>query len=238
MKKMLCVLSCSAICIMSIQNVKATNVISLNKEVEFVRTNEREGITSYQDLAYLKGKLDFFEKINPAATEIEKKSYLSSIINTKEFSNQKYNKGSIYLPGYSNLNKKEKALAKENPVVAVAAYAWADEATTRTVKMYGKNGFQDNSDAFRHGCWNILMTGHMGYYWAERWASAHEYGASGVDTTMDLRNNKIGRDSWVKGKSDSQLAGIIASKVNTGKMWRISGGILIRTSGGRISSYS
>lgn len=77
------------------------------------------------------------------------------------------------------------------------------------------------------------MVKKIGKSWAEKWANAHEYTSSGVDKEMDLRNNKIGRDSYVSGKSDSQLSSIIVSKVNTGKMWRIIGGQLTKTSGGR-----
>lgn len=193
-------------------------------------------LESYSDLAYLKGKLDSYGIEFSTATEQEKIDYLKTVIQTDEFKNQKNIRSGAYLPGYNNLNSAEKKLVKENPAVAVVVYAWADEAISRIIKMYGRNGVDDNSDACRHGCWNILMSGHIGYYWASRWATAHEATSSGRFKTMDLRNNQIGRDSWVSGKSDSQLASIIASKVNTAKMWRISYGVLVLTTGGRMGN--
>lgn len=231
MKKLLFACMATGLCLGSIQGVSASSITDTA-----MKETEMNGVESYSDLAFLKGKLDSYEIKYPSATEQEKIDYLNTVIQTDEFKNQKNTRSGIYLPGYDNLNSEEKKLVNENPVIAVAVYAWADEATTRTINMYGRNGADDNSDAFRHGCWNILMTEHIGYNWASRWATAHEATSSGLSKTMDLRNNQIGRNSWVSGKSDSQLASVIALKVNTGKMWRISYGVLVPTTGGRMGS--
>ena len=231
MKKLLLACMSTGLLLGSIQGVSASSITETS-----MKESEVNEVESYSDLAYLKGKLDSYEIEYPTATEQEKIDYLNTVISTDEFKNQKTTRGGAYLPGYNNLNSEEKKLVNENPVIAVAVYAWADEATSRTISIYGRNGVDDNSDAFRHGCWNILMTEHIGYYWTSRWATAHEATSSGVSKTMDLKNNQIGRDSWVSGKSDSQLASIIVLKVNTGKMWRISGGVLVPTTGGRMGN--
>lgn len=231
MKKLLLACIATGLCLGNIQGVCASSITETT-----MKENEINEIESYSDLAYLKGKLDSYEIEFPSATDQEKIDYLNTVIQTDEFKNQRNNRSGAYLPGYNNLNSEEKKLANENPVIAVAVYTWADEATSRTISIYGRNGLDDNSDAFRHGCWNILMTEHLGLNWASRWATAHEANSSGVSRTMDLRNNQIGRGSWEPGKTDSQLASIIVLKVNTGKMWRISGGILVPTTGGRMGN--
>lgn len=231
MKKLILACMATGLCLGNFQTISASTDMGSS-----LMNNEVNEIESYKDLAFLKEKLEAFEIENTSATEQEKIDFSNTIIQTDEFQNQKNSKSGVYLPGYNNLNSVEKALAKENPVVAVAVYTWAEEATSRTIKIYGINGYQDNSDAFRHGCWNILMTEHLGWSWVARWASAHEAESSGIDRTMDLKNNQIGRDSHVSGKSDSQLASIMILKVNTGKMWRISDGQLVPTTGSRIGT--
>lgn len=57
------------------------------------------------------------------------------------------------------------------------------------------NGKQD---AFRHAYWNALMLDEVGRYWAERWGTAHEDGATSqpqIERTLDLTNNERGRQA-------------------------------------------
>ncbi|WP_129133659.1 DUF6973 domain-containing protein [Clostridium tetani] len=117
---------------------------------------------------------------------------------------------SKYLPdSYNRLNKEEKKLVKIHPSEALSVYSAAKSATEETIRRFGRNGEDDVSDAFRHAFWNADMTC-LFYYdqiigngsrpsaklasnITEKWATAHEYGSSGLPRTMDLYNNKLGR---------------------------------------------
>ncbi|RLK62423.1 hypothetical protein D3H64_09885 [Atopobacter sp. AH10] len=52
----------------------------------------------------------------------------------------------------------ERKLAIAHPVQAVKVYNASKTATAKTIEVYGHNGWQDNSDAFRHCLWNALKT--------------------------------------------------------------------------------
>ena len=61
------------------------------------------------------------------------------------------------------------------------AYTWA---------YFLRDGFNDESDAFRHAVWSALMTRDIGEILAEEFATNHEINSD----EMDLHNNKIGRE--------------------------------------------
>jgi len=62
------------------------------------------------------------------------------------------------------------------------------------------------------------MVRHIDYTWAERWATAHEYGHSGLSTTMDLWNNNKGREIGDNNPyaSDSTLSNKVITALNSG----------------------
>jgi len=66
---------------------------------------------------------------------------------------------------------------------------------------------------------------------AETWATAHEYGASGLDKQMYLHNNKVGRSIDVSGKTESQIVSSAKAKVRNGYCRRIVSGKLVATNG-------
>ena len=57
------------------------------------------------------------------------------------------------MSGFNSLNPDEKELALKHPLQAIKVYDCASKATNATIEYYGTNGWQDNSDAFRHCCW-------------------------------------------------------------------------------------
>jgi hypothetical protein len=107
----------------------------------------------------------------------------------------------------------------------------AKTATNKTIEIYGKNGYQDNSDAFRHCLWNALMKQSIGATAAEKWATAHEYNSYGIDKQMDLHNNYIGRSIYVSGKSLNAITSEVKSKVRNGSCKRIIRNKLVPTNG-------
>lgn len=216
-------------------------------------------IRNTNDLAVLSEELDRYIIQNPNSTEEEQEQHLISFMQNGGLNqvalrrmgnsvpcnnnliisfveNNGINQvtlGSIgdYLPGYSNLNSAERNLALQHPIQAVKVYNAANTSTSKTNEVYGKNGWQDNSDAFRHCLWNALMKQSIGLSEAEQWANAHEHDASGIDKTMDLHNNKVGRSIDVSGKSLSSIVNSVKSKVRNGYCRRIVKNSLVATNG-------
>lgn len=143
---------------------------------------------------------------------------------------------SRYLPdSYARLNEEEKKLVRLNPSEALAVYAASKDATNETLRRFKRNGEDDVSDAFRHAFWNAHMTtifyvdqitGNgsrpstaIASRIAEKWATAHEQGATGLPRTMDLYNNNLGRSIAVSNlpvKYDI-LSNKVYNSIETGK---------------------
>ena len=185
------------------------------------------------DLAILEAELNDFLKKHPDSTEAEQDEHLLNFIKQCGLKNNRNETKGVgdYLPGYGNLNEAERKLALAHPAQAVKVYQAGTTATNKTIAVYGHNGWQDNSDAFRHCLCNALMKKAIGATAAETWATAHEYGASGLDKQMDLHNNKVGRSIDVSGKTESQIVSSAKAKVRNGYCRRIVGGKLVATNG-------
>ena len=199
-------------------------------------TQQAEEKTTFEirdtnDLAILSEELDRFIAQNPNSTEEEQEQHLISFMENGGLNQVSLRSIGDYLPGYNNLNPAERKLALKHPLQAVNVYNAGNTATSKTIEVYGKNGWQDNSDAFRHCLWNALMKQSIGSSAAEQWATAHEYNSSGIDKTMDLHNNRVGRSINVSGKSLSSIVSAVKSKVRNGYCKRIVKGKLVATNG-------
>ena len=170
-------------------------------------------IRDANDLAILSEELDRFIEQNPNSTEFEQEQHLISFIEN------------------GSLNYTERKLAVAHPFQAVKVYNAANTATEKTIDVYGYNGEDDNSDAFRHTIWNALMKQSIGESAAEEWATAHENDSSGLPKRMDLHNNSIGRSLNVSGKSLSSIVSLVKLKVRNGYCKRIVRGSLVATNG-------
>lgn len=133
-----------------------------------------------------------------------------------------YSSYSLY-DQWTNLTSKEKWLVVTMPWQAYYVNKARNLAWSETQRRFGYNGRNDRSDAFRHAYWNSLMTKYIGAYWAEKWATAHEYGRAATDpagTSMDLHNNAVGRDigrynSWA---SETELSRLVMDALNRGRL--------------------
>lgn len=188
-------------------------------------------IRDTNDLAILSEELDRFIAQNSKSTEEEQEQHLISFMENGGLNQVSLRSIGDYIPGYNSLNPAERKLALKHPVQAVKVYNAGNTATSKTIEVYGKNGWQDNSDAFRHCLWNALMKQSIGLSAAEQWATAHEYNSSGIDKTMDLHNNRVGRSINVSGKSLSSIVSVVKSKVRNGYCKRIVKGKLVSTNG-------
>lgn len=191
-------------------------------------------VETWDDLQILASAWTKYMKTHPNASEKKQEAFLNNFKKQQGFSTITCVRASgvgDYLPGYNNLNSAERKLAKKHPVQAVKVYLCAEQATNLTIEYYGTNGWQDNSDAFRHCCWNALMKKSIGKDAATEWATAHEAESSGIDKQMDLYNNNIGRGISVSGKSNAQIAKTVKSKVKNGNCKRIKNNKLVKTDG-------
>lgn len=206
----------------------AMSVPAFAAEPETGNLNE---VTTTKDLAVLTAELEDFVALNPDSTEAEQDAHLTQFIQNGGLNRAATYGIGDYIPGYNNLNPAERELVKKHPVQATKVFTTAQSATDYTISTYGKNGWQDNSDAFRHCLWNALMKKAMDASAAEEWATAHEYESSGLDKSMDWFNNSIGRSIDVSNKSEAQIVSAVKTKVSNGSCRRIINNKLVATNG-------
>lgn len=189
-------------------------------------------VTTFSDLGLMSQALEEFVAENSESTEAEQEAFLIQFVESGGLRAARSSRGiGDYIPGYGNLNSAERELALKHPIQAVTVYNCANKATDATIAYYGTNGWQDNSDAFRHCCWNALMKSAMSASDADAWATAHEAESSGIDKDMDLFNNAVGRSINVSGKSDSEIYEAVKGKVKGGSCRRIVNNKLVATDG-------
>lgn len=133
-----------------------------------------------------------------------------------------------------NLTSAEKKLVASHPIEAGHYYTSSQIAKSHTLKIYGKNGYQDNSDAFRHAVWNGALTQRIGVSRAKVWTDAHEQGVTDkLDKAMDLHNNKLGRDIGSKygksGQATNAMVEEIHRAIKSGRGRRIQSRKLVAT---------
>lgn len=213
----------------SAAEAKSNEGQTYNNEAQY---NFEDEVTTFSDLGIMSHALEAFVAENPESTEAEQEAFLIQFVESGELRTARNARGiGDYIPGYGSLNAAERELALKHPVQAVKVYNCANKATDATIAYYGTNGWQDNSDAFRHCCWNALMKSAMSADDANAWATAHEADSSGIDKEMDLFNNVVGRSIDVSGKSDSEIYEAVKEKVMSGSCRRIVDGELVPTDG-------
>lgn len=198
--------------------------------------NFEEEVTTFSDLGVLADVWEQFVEENPNSTEAEQKDFLIKYVEENGVHTETMARQGIatygigdYIPGFSSLNETERKLAAQNPVQAVLVYNCSTKALDATIEYYGTNGYQDNSDAFRHCLWNALMKKSMNATYATIWSTAHEANSSGIDKEMDLFNNSIGCSIFVTNKSDTEIYDAVKAKVSDGTCRRIINNELVAT---------
>lgn len=174
-----------------------TMVITMLSRLIMVKADEVE-VEYWEDIIFIENKMNELLNENPEIDDERLNELLIVYLKSEEFVQDKYYSGLVtfsYLPQkYQALNSEEKKLAVAHPLQAAKVYNASQKAESETKKHWGRNGLNDNSDAFRHCIWNMFMTIDIGAVAAEKWATAHEYNSSNsLEKTMDLYNNRIGR---------------------------------------------
>ena len=122
---------------------------------------------------------------------------------------------------YKRLTPKEKIYIRKNPHHTFAIKEAKEIALKATEKIFGLNGRNDKSDAFRHCFWSAILAKEIGYQNARKLTSSHESGASNPEKekNMDLHNNAIGlRIGRRAGKSNIVIKRRCISALNDKKL--------------------
>ncbi|GAA2518896.1 hypothetical protein GCM10010393_59870 [Streptomyces gobitricini] len=135
--------------------------------------------------------------------------------------------------GYT-VTPSEKRYCYWNPYDCAKARDQANVALHYANQYYAKSTlYQGTGDAFRHCLWNALMEIYIDHETAYEVATRHESESRGIDKTMDLNNNKKGREigRYYKGKKNAGASARSSCKsaVSTGKLWIIKSGRLVRS---------
>ncbi|MSS62751.1 DUF6973 domain-containing protein [Velocimicrobium porci] len=141
---------------------------------------------------------------------------------------------SSYLPTDKGLlNAEEKSLFAKHPTKGLYALSSAKTSMNYTSMYFKTNGYQDNSDAFRHSFWQALVAHTYENSFAKQWGDAHESTSIGIDKKMDLLNNEIGRTVGSTTNGNQAIEGRIAQKllsmIANGKLYQIQNNKLVAT---------
>jgi len=91
-----------------------------------------------------------------------------------------------------DINPCEEELIAKYPVAAFKIWANSKHAENYTIKKFGRNGWLDCSDAFRHTLFNAMNTLDVGVLLAKKFSDTHECGETDNDSVMDIYNNSVG----------------------------------------------
>lgn len=97
--------------------------------------------------------------------------------------------------GFGDLTTQEKWLVAAFPARALIIYNNKELAETETMNMFGNNGRNDKSDAFRHAFFNAMNSNDAGDTVARLFSNAHESEVTSnliLEVQMDLHNNNVG----------------------------------------------
>ncbi len=234
---LLCFCISSVVCLISNKNTLKVN--AQDNSVDLILNN-------FQSLSKLEKD---YRNENPDVSANEVVAYLENCI--KELERNEVSlltDSSIGDSSYSIFGKTvtsaEIKLVAAYPAQAIIAFNASEDAVAKIEEFYdlSEPAWLNNADAFRHAYWNALMerriskeyhintgTADMPIYltvtidFAKEFADAHEYGSSGIDCEMDLKNNAMGRSDGATylNLNDHQLASKIVERISFGHYWKI-----------------
>lgn len=119
-----------------------------------------------------------------------------------------------YYDQYQQLTPKEKSYLFSHPQHASIIEDSKQKAFKETIRLFGHNGHNDKSDAFRHCFWSALLSRDIGYH------NAHESdpGNPKNEKNMDIYNNSIGIEIGRGGGSDFFLSTRCLTALQHGKL--------------------
>lgn len=217
------------------------NVTTSEKSIKTEVNNS--GKINYDDIIINRGSILIAEDFVAIKVEMEKgvitDETVKKLIVNKIIEKEKASTSPVtpqYMIWGMNLNVQELALVALYPIPAVTVYNDAQTAGNRANSLYEYSTlYLGNGDAFRHTYWNTLMAWHLSTNLAEQFATAHESTTpAGIDKTMDLNNNQVGRNIALY-YSSSTYESTVIQYVNNGWLNRIvNGQLTITDSSGRL----
>lgn len=124
------------------------------------------------------------------------------------------------MSGYDNLNRHEKKYVRTHPINSYRIRECKKDAVSETERLFGYNGRNDQSDAFRHCYWSALIAKRVSYYDAIKFTTLHEMrpGNDLAEKRMDLHNNKIGAQIGRRGGSAKVISDKCYKALKQGKL--------------------
>jgi hypothetical protein len=120
----------------------------------------------------------------------------------------------------NHLTPAEKLYILRHPHHALTIKDSKETAYAETRRRFGRNGHNDQSDAFRHCFWSALLARELGKANALEFTTAHESSPSNdpAEKAMDLYNNRIGLDIGRSGGTDQSLSVMCFAALNSGRL--------------------
>ena len=121
---------------------------------------------------------------------------------------------------YDKLTEAERAYLRSYPMDAPLIWQAREFALAETIRLFGRNGRNDRSDAFRHCLWSAILARDIGSFHALRFSTAHELLATNpaAERTMDLHNNAIGLRIGASKASNARISQQCMAALNTGEL--------------------
>lgn len=124
---------------------------------------------------------------------------------------------------YSTINgltQAEKDYLREHPEDTFALRRSRHAAYEETSRLFGRNGHNDESDAFRHCYWSALLASEIGFVRAVRFTTAHESAPNNIlrERDMDLHNNRIGLRIGRDAQKNSKLSERCLAALKNGEL--------------------
>ncbi len=204
--------------------VPSVKVSAITLNNNSISINEKK---EYQNIIKSRGNIltdEDFYKIDKIITEKEKNNVkindteiLKLIIKEIENKESKPQPRAYNIFG-QRVTKTELALVATYPYQATKIFSNSKKANDAANKRYKKETlWKGNGDAFRHAYWNVLNRNSVGERFSKMFSTAHESEASGIDKTMDLKNNEIG----IRLGAYTTDPETVVKYVNNGWLWRI-----------------
>ncbi|MGJ0626330.1 DUF6973 domain-containing protein [Xenorhabdus bovienii] len=121
---------------------------------------------------------------------------------------------------YNRLTESEKVFFINDPYSVPVIHSAKEEAFKETQRLFGVNGHNDLSDAFRHCYFAAMLSRDLGYYESLDYLNAHENSPDNPvrEKRMDTQNNYIGADIGRTQKRNSELSAMCAQAAQGGKL--------------------
>ncbi|WP_199611043.1 DUF6973 domain-containing protein [Flocculibacter collagenilyticus] len=121
---------------------------------------------------------------------------------------------------YNMLTAQEKSYLGRHPHHGFAINEAKKVAYRETKKLFGVNGRNDKSDAFRHCFWTAMLARDLGVQNARQFTTAHESGPRNPpkEKAMDLHNNSVGLRIGRSGGGNASLSNRCFAALQAGEL--------------------